>query len=446
MIRTLGEMLETLRRAEARRLDEVDIKHAPTIGEMYEGLTQDVLDRAIPPGLDLKVVSGFAIDGNGGTTGQLDCMLVRGEGIPVPYAAGKFQWHVKDVLAVFEVKKTLFGDDLGEAYQQLKSVSEITSAWLHKAKGEYEFSLGASMRAYAECTGEIAPPANQWLQMDPARHLIFHTIMFDQIAPVRVMLGYFGYSTEGGLRRGFSSLLEKNLRIHGFGPPTLPNLIVADGATLVKLGGHPYHQPVKADGYWPILASSHINPTLLILEMIWTRISYLRPMAELFGEDLELELLSPFLEARPVIPDNPEQAQGWMYRETPMSAKQLAEGPDHMEWAPVELDVQQNVVLDQLCREDVYTTEPDLLAYLTSSGRDPETFFRSLIETNLVALDGTRLVLTTVQLAIVILPDGPTVAGENNTGRLERWVQRFMERRGKADGAESDCGAELSDP
>ncbi|MEJ7928108.1 DUF6602 domain-containing protein [Sphingobium sp. AN641] len=134
MIRTLGEMLETLRRAEARRLDEVDIKHAPTIGEMYESLTQDVLDRAIPPGLDLKVVSGFASDGNGGTTGQLDCVLVRDEGIPVPYAAGKFQWHVKDVLAAFDVKKTVFGDNLGEAYQQLKSVSEITSAWLTRQR------------------------------------------------------------------------------------------------------------------------------------------------------------------------------------------------------------------------------------------------------------------------------------------------------------------------
>lgn len=34
MIRTLGEMLETLRRAEARRLYEVDIKHARTIGSL----------------------------------------------------------------------------------------------------------------------------------------------------------------------------------------------------------------------------------------------------------------------------------------------------------------------------------------------------------------------------------------------------------------------------
>lgn len=58
----------------------------------------------------------------------------------------------------------------------------------------------------------------------------------------------------------------------------------------------------------------------------------------------------------------------------------------------------------------------------------------------------TRLVLTTFQLAIVILPDGRTVAGENNTGRLERWVQRFMKRRGKADGGGSDNDAEPGDP
>lgn len=55
-----------------------------TLGEMYECLTQDVLDCAVPPGLGLKVVRDFAIDGNGGTTGPLDCLLLRGEGIPVP--------------------------------------------------------------------------------------------------------------------------------------------------------------------------------------------------------------------------------------------------------------------------------------------------------------------------------------------------------------------------
>ncbi|MGO1163932.1 hypothetical protein ACTOV4_18580 [Brucella sp. C7-11G] len=67
MIRSIGEILEQLRKAEADRLDKSDIRHAPTIGAMYEGLTKDLLNKAIPDGLDLKIVSGFVIDGKGGS-------------------------------------------------------------------------------------------------------------------------------------------------------------------------------------------------------------------------------------------------------------------------------------------------------------------------------------------------------------------------------------------
>ncbi|WP_447725688.1 DUF6602 domain-containing protein [Sphingomonas koreensis] len=429
MIKTLGEMLESLRKVLADSLDASEIKHAPTIGAMYEGLTAEILDRAIPPGPDLKVVSGFAVDGKGGTTGQLDCMLVRGAGSPVPFVPGMYQWHVQDVLAVFEVKKNLFGVDLGEAYDQLKSVTEISSSWLQEASGPANFSLAASMRAYAACTGEIAPEPSSWATMDPAKHLILHTIMIDQIAPVRIMLGYFGYSTEGGLRRGFADLIGKNLNAVGYGPPTLPNLMVANGVSLVKLSGHPYHHPVMKDGYWPILASSHVNPTLLILEAIWTRISYSHPISELFGEDLELERLSPFLEARPMIATTPGEKSGWMYRTTPMTSKQLADGGDHIEWQPVVLDDEQFVVVDRLCREDVLMDDPDLLGFLAKAGRQPDGFFQSLVDTNLVARDGNRLILTTIECATVILPDGRSIAAENNTGRLTRWLGRFMERR-----------------
>lgn len=429
MIRTLGEMLESLRQAEAKRLDAVDIKHAPTIGAMYEGLTHEVLARAVPPGLDLKIVSGFAIDGKGGTTGQLDCMLVRGEGTPVPYLTGMYQWHVQDVLAVFEVKKNLFGVGMGEAYDQLKSVAEIGSSWLQGASGPAQFSLAPSMRAYAECTGEVAPAPAEWSSMDPAKHLILHTIMIDQITPVRIMLGYFGYSTEGGLRRGFLDLIEKNLKVSGYAPSTLPNLIVVNDVSLVKLSGHPYHYPVMSDAYWPILASSHVNPTVLILEAIWTRLSYMHPISGLFGEDLEIERLSPFLEAKPVLAEAAHEKPGWIYRKIPMTAKQLAQGADHTEWQPVELDDVQFAVVERLCSEDVSITDPELLAYLETQGRERDVFFQSLINTTLVARDGERLVLTTRECAIFLLPDGRTVAGENNTGRLTRWLERYMKRR-----------------
>lgn len=429
MIKTVGEMLEALRRAEAAKLDASDIRHAPTIGSMYEGLTRSLLERAVPASMDLRIVSGFVVDGRGGTSGQLDCMLVSGEGTAVPYVDGVYQWHVRDVLAVFEVKKNLFGGDLSDAHGQLLNVVNTYSSWVQNAHEATAVNVRASMRAYAECVGTVLPAPDDWETMDRAKHLIWHTISMDQLAPVRIVLGYGGYSTEAGLRNGFLKFIEANLNKLGYGPPALPNLIVADGVSLVKLSGHPYHAPCTPDGWWPIIASTDNNPTHLILELLWTRISYRRAIVPWFGEDLELERLSPLINARPQERTPGSDQWGWMYRPVSLTAKELVAGPSKISWEPVELDLDQFVVIDRLCREDVYVTDPDLLASLDRAGRDPGAFFASLIATSLVAREGDKLVLNTIQCQTVILPDGRYIAAENNSGRLERWLRRYMAER-----------------
>jgi hypothetical protein len=276
----------------------------------------------------------------------------------------------------------------------------------------------------------VIPPGSDWKAMPMDKHLIWHAIMTDQIAPVRIMLGYGGYSTENGLRRGYTEFFEKKLSTSGYGPPSMPNLIVADGVSLVKLSGHPYSHPRLPDGWWPLVASSHVNPTLLILEHIWTRISYLYPVPEIFGDDLETERLSPLIEAKP-FDFTPELGKwGWKFQINKASARQLAEGADQDEWAPVELDATQNVIMHQLCAGDLDTTAPDILAFLAMEGRDPVEFFQSLVNTRLVARRGDQLTLTTVDCAIIILPDGRRVAADKNTGRLTRWADRFMSNRG----------------
>jgi hypothetical protein len=423
MIRSLGDLLEALRTAEARQLDMSDITHPPTIGAMYEGLTRKLLEVAIPSHLELQIVRGFAVDGLGGRSGEIDCMLVRGTGTPVPFVDGMFEWNVRDVLAVIEVKKTLFGGELAEAYDQLKGVAAVTSSWLKGATGPADFSLDASMRRYAECVGELLP--NDWMRMDRAKHMIWHSIMIDQIAPVRIMIGYGGYATEGGLRRGFEQFLAERLQQQGHGPPSLPNLIVTKGAALVKLSGHPYCSPIYSDGWWPIMASSHVNPTLLILEHLWTRISYLSPAPELFGDDLEVEKLSLLISAKPLKLAEPDK-WSWQYQVLKARPADLAAGPEHRPWQPVELDPIQAVVVRQLCKVDISTKDQELIEFLQKEDRDPEQFFRSLIDTTLIARDGDDLVLTTVQLKMVMLPDGRDVAADDNTGRLTRWVDLFM--------------------
>lgn len=423
MIRSLGDLLEALRTAEAKQLDMSDITHPPTIGAMYEGLTRKLLEVAIPSHLELQIVRGFAVDGFGGRSGEIDCMLVRGTGKPVPFVDGMFEWNVRDVLAVIEVKKTLFGSELADAYDQLKGVAAVTSSWLKGATGPSDFSLDASMRRYAECVGELLP--DDWVGMDRAKHMIWHSIMIDQIAPVRIMIGYGGYATEGGLRRGFEQFLAERLQQQGHGPPSLPNLIVTKGAALVKLSGHPYCSPIYSDGWWPIVASSHVNPTLLILEHLWTRISYLSPAPELFGDDLEVEKLSLLISAKPLKLAEPDK-WSWQYQVLNASPADLAAGPEHRPWQPVELDPIQAVVVRQLCKVDISTKDQELIEFLQKEDRDPEQFFRSLVDTTLVARDGDDLVLTTLQLKMVMLPDGRDVAADDNSGRLTRWVDLFM--------------------
>jgi len=50
---------------------------------MYEGLTRDILDRAIPASLDLRIVDGF-VELDGALSPQIDAMLVTGGGRELP--------------------------------------------------------------------------------------------------------------------------------------------------------------------------------------------------------------------------------------------------------------------------------------------------------------------------------------------------------------------------
>lgn len=432
MIDTVADLLHGLMNEEAAKLAKSGIKHAPTIGAMYEGLTRDVLERALPPGMGLQIVDGFVVDGRGGRSGQIDGMLVRGVGEPVPYVPGSYEWHVKDVLAVFEVKKSLFGAGLEDAYGQMVGVVAQYSSWVQNAGGTETLNLKPAFRAYAEITGEVAPPPSMWKAMPQDRHLILHTLMMDQLAPIRIIFGYGGYAGEHGLRKGFLDYLGQNLGVQGFGPPSLPNLIVANGSSLVKMSGHPYRAPLIKDGYWPIVGSSTINPLHFILELIWTRISYEHAIADLFGEDLKIEGLASLLSAKPMaLPVDPER-WGWMYQSHPWTKAQLAAAPATEAWEPVELNLFQYAIINALCQEDIDLNEPEFIAAVEAEGLTVEGFVSGLIKTCLVARTGDQLTLTTTECACVTLPDGRFIAGENNTGRLSRWVDAFMKGRGDA--------------
>ena len=421
MIKTVAEILQGFMKEETDKLSAYQLKHGPTIGDMYEGLSAEVLDRAIPPQLNLKIVDGFITDGGEFLSGQMDCMLVRGEGEQIPFTKS-FKWHVKDVLVVFEVKKNLYSKDLINSFYKLRQVSESYSNYLFEGKheGNQTVDLSPSYKTFSQLTGIKAPNYHDRESLSKDNELIYTTVFMEQLMPVKIVLGYDGFGSEYGLREGLIKFLENEGKGYGYGVPAFPQLIICGNHSLVKANGRPYTIPMQGE-YWDFMCSSKANPVLLMLEFIWTKLSLEFDVGMPWGDDLEQEGLNEFLKAKPVIV---EEQGGWMLRYESLSQKSLESRDAVINWQPVEVTSTMFAIFTRLSEESVDTTEGDFIEFVSKEAESVDGFIESMVSTNYVALDGEVLNLITEKLALAALPDGRFVAAENNSGRLEAWLAK----------------------
>ncbi|WP_219703613.1 DUF6602 domain-containing protein [Marinomonas lutimaris] len=419
MIKNVAELLQGFMKEETAKLNAYELKHGPTIGDMYEGLSADLLNRAIPPQLKLQIVDGFITDGDEFLSGQMDCMLVRGEGEKIPYTKS-FKWHVKDVLVVFEVKKSLYSKDLINSFYKLRQVSESYSKYLFEGKHKENkaIDLSPSYRTFSQLTGITAPNYHNRETLSKENELIYTTIFMEQLMPVKIVLGYNGFSSEFGLREGLIKFLEEEGTGAGYGIPAFPQLIICGEHSLVKGNGRPYLSPLR-DGYWDFMFSSKANPVLLMLEFIWTKISLEFDVGMPWGDALEMEGLNEFLRAKAVIK---EDQGGWMFKYDELSKDTLESRTSSIEWNPVEVTSSVYAIFHQLTQSDVYTKEPDFIAFAEKEAGSVSEFIDQITSTNFAAYDGECLSLNSENLIAAALRDGRFVLAENNSGRFDVWL------------------------
>ncbi|MDP9475592.1 MAG: hypothetical protein M3R38_07855 [Actinomycetota bacterium] len=426
MIRTVADFLDQLMEAEVARLDRVDIEHGPTIGDMYEGLSADLLRRAVPEQLGLHIVEGFITDGLSNRSGQVDCMLVRGSGEPIPYT-NAYVWPVKDVIAVFEIKKTLYHDDLVDAFAKLRAVKDLDRGYKVSLRDQAgTVDIRSAQRAFAETTRLVAPPYRELSTLSLTHQLIFHTLVSEQLGPVGIVVGYHGYTSEKAFRESLLRHLGDQINTQGYGPGSFPQLMISGRYSLGKANGQPYSARMHGD-WWPFYFSSRVNPLLLLLEYVWTRLDLEFGIGGLWGEDLVLEKLNPFL-----LTQAAEEGGriGWRCEWVDLDEAELAGGDDLEPWQPELLTTEQFVVITRLCEgHSVFLDDDELLRYLGERGVDPEELKASLLDTGLVAMAGHEIELMTDRCQTAVLPDGRLIAGEDNTGRLTRWIARYLEDR-----------------
>jgi len=415
LIKTVGDFLNRLREAESEALARQKVEHAPTIGDMYEGLTQSILSRALPAGSGLEVSAGFIKDDSSELSDELDCLVVTAPGEQVPYT-NKRVFHIDDVVAVVQVKKNLYSKDLKSGYENLASVNRLNPV------RDREGSLFS--HAYRATTLSLPPQPEDYRRVLPHDlQVVYYTLGMECYYPVRIVLGYNGFKTESALRNSFYSFLENQLdeRGHatGFGVHRFPNLICCGGHSLVKGNGMPFCCPIDEDGYWPFYCSTSANPTELILEVIWTRLVYeSRLSGSVFDDDAHLTPMNRFIDARPL-------TGGWEYRIMDVPKEIVDAPPEAREWRPAFLDETQFAVILLLASEESIDPEDSALVELI---RGTEYTVESLVDSlralRLATVDGGRIVFLTTQCECLLLPDGRIAAADNRAGELTRWLAR----------------------
>lgn len=426
MIRTVADLLSEILEVELPRLDASPVVHAPTIGDMYEGLSGRLLEQALPQGLALRVVTGFIRGHDHKLSGQMDRMLVMGNtGERVPQT-DSYIWPVQDVLAVFEVKKELTKKAFKEALDHIHEVRVLDSAYRNTPNGQPTYDDEApARRAFTAMTGRLVPPVTEASGLSPFDRLLIPALIVEATSIIRVVIGWHGFKKERTLRQHLADYVESNTGIDVAGPTALPQLIISGDFSLVKANGQPFSP--RADGdRWPYYGSTAINPLSLLLEFIWTRLDVRFGLGNIWGEDLSTEVLRGLLVGEPV---TLEGRAGWktqIYSNT--STKNLRSGSVEEDWRPEQFTLESFVILQRVVAgHQVRGDDPKLLVWLEAQNRTWEEVLDELLLSRLVAQDADgRLELVAKQCDLAILPSGAYVAAENNTGRLTRWVANQM--------------------
>lgn len=428
MIETVSDFLENFRIYALKKIeeDDRDINHRPTIGNIFEGLTSTLLDKAIFKGLDLRIVEkSFIYNDSGTISPEMDCLLVVGEGKQINFT-NQYKYHVKDVIAVIQVKKKLYANDIDDSYQNLKSVIDIYEP------RESEKYVGRSLRdAYRAIASKELPDSERRKRLADKEELLYHYLVMEAIHPLRIVIGYYGYKDEFGLREGFVNKLEeitKDGPVKGYSPGSFPNLIICGNNTIVKNNGMPIGAPfMDTDFYWPILLTSNEKAMYYLLELIWTRLSYKYEISsQIFGDDFHYDYLHPFISCKERKID--EENWGWEYSYHGLDRKKLSQPVEKEEWRPVELTKAQYSVLYRMSGAgaiDLYH-DKQLHDFLKSENEELSAFIDKLVATRLVYVDEGKMDFLVDELLLTFSPEGKVYGGENKNGQMTNYFMKRM--------------------
>lgn len=416
MIASLAEFLEDIVKTETKKLAEYSyIPHGPTIGSMYEGLTHKVVKHTLPNSLDLRIANGFIRSRQGDLSKQIDCMLVQGDGESIPNSlTNSYIYPIEKVIMAIEVKKSLSQTAFYDGFENFDSYSKFVP--------EIDLPFSTVQSAFQSITRKPLNGKADIEKYTDSEQMIYHSLVTEAASPVRVLIGYDGYKSEHTFRKGVTKFfLDSFASGNKISIPQIPSLILCGEFSIIKLNGLPY-SAYSGDEWWPLLASYHTDSIKVLIELIWSRLSFMANLDNsVFGEDLDFETLKPFLRARHI------DKNLWNLQLVDLPKRALSRSSATTEWHPAEITEQEFIFIQILKgNPDLKINDVDLQEFIAAEKININEFFLGLREKGLIYFDGTGFEYLTKELAVVVVPGLGWVAGDNADDRLMKWLMKQM--------------------
>lgn len=428
MIETASQLLEEFKRISLERiqLEDADIKHTVAIGDNFEGFTAELLARGIFKGFDLRIVErSFIYNDSGVVSNEFDCLLVVGNGIKMSFA-DRYKYHIKDVIAVIQVKKNLYANEIHDAHDNLRSVIKVSEP------RDGDAAMGRMFRdSYKILVGKELPNKERRKHFTDRENIIYHYLMMEAFHPLRIVIGYYGYKSEYSLREGMVSKMEKLTEdgIHkGWSPYSFPSLFICGNFSILKNNAQPIGFPLQEDleFYFDVLFTSANSTMYHLLDLIWTRLSYKFDLdSSIFGDEYGLEPVHPFLSCKERKTGEDSWAWEFFYRH--LSKKELEKPLVPIAFEPCEIDDYQYSILVSVVKKGEIDLKRDIefKEFILEQSLDINDFIKGLLDTKLVYVDEGKLRVLVNKITFVI-SDGKIFAGDDWNEQMSRYFRNKM--------------------
>ena len=417
-LKVLADALKAIMDREKAILNKHSVKHGPTIGDMYEGLTMSLLERLNLTKLGLKVVSGFM---RAGTTvsNQLDCMVVIGEGEKLPYL-DQYVYPAQQVLAVIEIKKNLYADQFADAYDQLAGVLRIATLdlELQQKEGTLEFSALRPAMEFMKVFGTKPPNYDDNELLPFYQSIIYQWLVKEHLIPLRIAIGYYGFKKHSSMRRAVREFYEDGSSKSGYGVLEMPNLVISENTSIVKTTGIPYSGDWHDEGGWLWLCSSEANPALLLLEFLFDRIERVMGVTIDRGEDINLETNSPLIASLPVLHKN---GHATLYHALEFEDA-VYEGEPETQWSPYRVSLEEKELLELISERGGLSIYSRIInSFVTRHALvDIEIFIENMLKHRVILRNFDCL--TVYPNMVIVKVSKKLYCADNSGGRFAQWV------------------------